>query len=80
MYLFEHLNKNILMGGKAGFPLYPPHTGCVFVGGACASFVSSHPPTRNISRCFAGVPLQSLPRSIPFARQEKGIKNVTGFF
>jgi len=51
------------LGGQAGFPLYPACSGCVFVGCAGASVVSRHQPTKNISRYFTGVPLQSLPHS-----------------
>ncbi|OQX78476.1 MAG: hypothetical protein B6D64_06605 [Bacteroidetes bacterium 4484_276] len=33
-------------GGQAGFPFYPPCTGCIFVGGAGSSSVSLRPPTK----------------------------------
>jgi len=49
-------------GRQAGFPLYLPPRGCVFVGGTWASVVSHCPPTKNISPGFVRVPLQSLPR------------------
>jgi len=34
------------LGGKAGFPLYPSCSGCIFVGGTGASSVSLRPPTK----------------------------------
>jgi hypothetical protein len=42
------------LGGRAGFPLYPACTGCVFVGGAWASFVSRCPPTKTSAAAAPG--------------------------
>jgi len=30
-----------LFGRFAGFPLYPPHTACIFVGGKCSACAES---------------------------------------